>query len=203
MTPTNALLSQSIPLSTGSARRPDRSGALSYPHGRHPQLCGRQAQRQGRVCQHPRVLWSSLWCVSSFSSRNADAHSPCSALAFFRVEGVAIKLLHALPPVKKQGLKRILDEAGIDETYVPSCALPAPSLILSSAANCRLWISSSFQRTCGACAFATFGRTSRCSCRQLRSARARTTTSSFVRDRRPWRCLATGEWLLSLFLRPR
>ncbi|GAA5824324.1 hypothetical protein JCM11251_000377 [Rhodosporidiobolus azoricus] len=47
------------------------------------------------------------------------------ALAFFRIEGVALKLLRALPPVKRQGLKRILDEANVQETNLPSATLDA------------------------------------------------------------------------------
>ncbi|KAK4704827.1 hypothetical protein P7C70_g1391, partial [Phenoliferia sp. Uapishka_3] len=35
------------------------------------------------------------------------------ALAFFRIDGVALKLLRALPPVKRQGLLRILEDAGV------------------------------------------------------------------------------------------
>ena len=38
------------------------------------------------------------------------------ALAFFRIEGVALKLLRALPTVKRQFVKRVLEEAGISET---------------------------------------------------------------------------------------
>ncbi|GAA5859845.1 hypothetical protein JCM8547_004356 [Rhodosporidiobolus lusitaniae] len=41
------------------------------------------------------------------------------ALAFFRIEGVALKLLRALPPVKRHGLKRILEEVGVKETELP------------------------------------------------------------------------------------
>lgn len=37
------------------------------------------------------------------------------ALAFFRIEGVALKLLRSLPPIRRNCLRRILDEAGIDE----------------------------------------------------------------------------------------
>jgi hypothetical protein len=50
------------------------------------------------------------------------------ALAFFRIEGVALKLLRALPPVKRQGLKRILDEAGVKET----CVLLFPAITAQS-----------------------------------------------------------------------
>ncbi|KAH8921091.1 DUF1765-domain-containing protein [Atractiella rhizophila] len=41
------------------------------------------------------------------------------ALAFFRIDGVALKLLRALPPVKRGSLRRILGEAGLDETDLP------------------------------------------------------------------------------------
>ncbi|BGP33006.1 hypothetical protein JCM10296v2_004795 [Rhodotorula toruloides] len=41
------------------------------------------------------------------------------ALAFFRVEGVALKLLRALPTVKRQALRRVLEEAGVQETALP------------------------------------------------------------------------------------
>jgi len=37
------------------------------------------------------------------------------ALAFWRIEGVGLKLLRALPQVKRAGLKRILEEAGVNE----------------------------------------------------------------------------------------
>ncbi|GAA5861242.1 hypothetical protein JCM1840_003127 [Sporobolomyces johnsonii] len=47
------------------------------------------------------------------------------ALAFFRIEGVALKLLRALPPVKRQGLKRILEEAGVKEHELPPVDLEA------------------------------------------------------------------------------
>ncbi|GAA6043762.1 hypothetical protein JCM8097_006660 [Rhodosporidiobolus ruineniae] len=47
------------------------------------------------------------------------------ALSFFRVEGVALKLLRALPPVKRQGLKRILDETGVKESALPEADLDA------------------------------------------------------------------------------
>lgn len=53
----------------------------------------------------------------AFLTSNAGADVGLQALAFFRVEGVALKLLRALPPVKKQGLKRILEEEGINEKY--------------------------------------------------------------------------------------
>lgn len=46
-----------------------------------------------------------------------------AALAFFRIEGVAFKLLRALPPVKRQCLKRVLDEIGITEHQLPSVDL--------------------------------------------------------------------------------
>ncbi|GJN91395.1 hypothetical protein Rhopal_004416-T1 [Rhodotorula paludigena] len=45
------------------------------------------------------------------------------ALAFFRIAGVALKLLRALPPVKRLSLRRILQEAGVDENALP----PAPT----------------------------------------------------------------------------
>ncbi|BGP25489.1 proteophosphoglycan ppg4 [Rhodotorula toruloides] len=41
------------------------------------------------------------------------------ALAFFRVEGVALKLLRALPTVKRQALRRVLQETGIREDALP------------------------------------------------------------------------------------
>ncbi|GAA5890657.1 hypothetical protein JCM6882_000614 [Rhodosporidiobolus microsporus] len=47
------------------------------------------------------------------------------ALAFFRIEGVALKLLRALPPVKRQGLKRVLDEAEVQEHKLPPANLDA------------------------------------------------------------------------------
>ncbi|GAA5935019.1 uncharacterized protein JCM15063_003129 [Sporobolomyces koalae] len=47
------------------------------------------------------------------------------ALAFWRIEGVGLKLLRALPQVKRAGLKRILDEAGIDENRIPPVDLDA------------------------------------------------------------------------------
>lgn len=55
--------------------------------------------------------------VLAFSSR-------VFALAFFRLEGVALKLLRSLPPVKRQGLKRILEEAGVNEQCVPAGSSP-------------------------------------------------------------------------------
>ncbi|GAA5875165.1 hypothetical protein JCM3774_001659 [Rhodotorula dairenensis] len=42
------------------------------------------------------------------------------ALAFFRVDGVALKLIRALPPVKRLTLRRVLQEAGIDENALPA-----------------------------------------------------------------------------------
>ncbi|KAL8283286.1 hypothetical protein RQP46_005696 [Phenoliferia psychrophenolica] len=47
------------------------------------------------------------------------------ALAFFRIEGVAFKLLRALPPVKRLGLQRILEEAGVDPLHLPPVNLDA------------------------------------------------------------------------------
>ncbi|GAA5958532.1 hypothetical protein JCM21900_005428 [Sporobolomyces salmonicolor] len=47
------------------------------------------------------------------------------ALAFFRIEGVALKLLRALPPVKCSGLRRILEEAGVKEHELPPVNLEA------------------------------------------------------------------------------
>ncbi|GAA5976133.1 hypothetical protein JCM11641_003289 [Rhodosporidiobolus odoratus] len=47
------------------------------------------------------------------------------ALAFFRIEGVALKLLRALPPVKRHGLIRILEEAGVKENNLPPADLEA------------------------------------------------------------------------------
>ncbi|GAA5844902.1 hypothetical protein JCM9279_000039 [Rhodotorula babjevae] len=41
------------------------------------------------------------------------------ALSFFRIAGVGLKLLRALPPVKQQGLRRILAEAGVEENDLP------------------------------------------------------------------------------------
>lgn len=46
------------------------------------------------------------------------------ALAFWRIEGVAIKLLKALPSVKKHSLTRILGEAGIPEGCANLLYLP-------------------------------------------------------------------------------
>lgn len=37
------------------------------------------------------------------------------ALAFFRIDGVALKLIRALPPVKRLTLRRVLQEAGANE----------------------------------------------------------------------------------------
>ncbi|GAA6052088.1 hypothetical protein JCM3770_006625 [Rhodotorula araucariae] len=45
------------------------------------------------------------------------------ALAFFRIEGVALKLLRALPTVKRANMKRILEEAGIKEHELPPADL--------------------------------------------------------------------------------
>jgi hypothetical protein len=42
------------------------------------------------------------------------------ALAFFRIEGVALKLLRSLPSVKHSFLKRILLEVGTDEHHLPT-----------------------------------------------------------------------------------
>ncbi|GAA5992393.1 hypothetical protein JCM10908_000461 [Rhodotorula pacifica] len=42
------------------------------------------------------------------------------ALAFFRIDGVALKLIRALPPVKRLTLRRILQEAGADENALPA-----------------------------------------------------------------------------------
>lgn len=50
--------------------------------------------------------------VLSFSSR-------VFALVFFRIDGAGLTLLRALPPVKHQGLKRIMAEAGVEEKCVP------------------------------------------------------------------------------------
>ncbi|SGY14510.1 BQ5605_C010g06213 [Microbotryum silenes-dioicae] len=45
------------------------------------------------------------------------------ALSFFRIEGVALKLLKALPPIKKAYLRRILEEVGVDEYNLPAIDL--------------------------------------------------------------------------------
>ncbi|KAK4054082.1 hypothetical protein OIV83_001107 [Microbotryomycetes sp. JL201] len=45
------------------------------------------------------------------------------ALAFFRIEGVAFKLLRALPRVKRQCFSRVLAEAGIKEDNLPTVNL--------------------------------------------------------------------------------
>lgn len=45
------------------------------------------------------------------------------ALAFFRIDGVALKLIRALPPVKRLTLRRILQEAGVDEKFVSTPCL--------------------------------------------------------------------------------
>ncbi|KAM0789642.1 hypothetical protein ACM66B_000446 [Microbotryomycetes sp. NB124-2] len=45
------------------------------------------------------------------------------ALAFFRIEGVALKLLRALPRVKRQCFTRVLAEAGIREHQLPTVNL--------------------------------------------------------------------------------
>jgi hypothetical protein len=42
------------------------------------------------------------------------------AVAFFRIEGVGLKLLRLLPVVKRQDLKRILQEVGIPSLYAHS-----------------------------------------------------------------------------------
>ncbi|BGP17250.1 hypothetical protein JCM10213v2_005268 [Rhodosporidiobolus nylandii] len=47
------------------------------------------------------------------------------ALAFFRIPGVAVKLLRALPPVKRHGLERILEEAGVKKNDLPPADLDA------------------------------------------------------------------------------
>ncbi|GAA5988306.1 hypothetical protein JCM5350_002850 [Sporobolomyces pararoseus] len=47
------------------------------------------------------------------------------AIAFWRIEGVGLKLLRALPQVKRAGLKRVLEEAGIDENDLPPVDLEA------------------------------------------------------------------------------
>ncbi|GAA5959194.1 hypothetical protein JCM10213_000611, partial [Rhodosporidiobolus nylandii] len=47
------------------------------------------------------------------------------ALAFFRIPGVAVKLLRALPPVKRHGLERILQEAGVKKNDLPPADLDA------------------------------------------------------------------------------
>ncbi|GAA6012848.1 hypothetical protein JCM11491_006199 [Sporobolomyces phaffii] len=41
------------------------------------------------------------------------------AIAFWRIEGVGLKLLRALPQVKRTGLKRVLEEAGFDDKNIP------------------------------------------------------------------------------------
>ena len=40
------------------------------------------------------------------------------AIAFFRIEGVGIKLLRLLPQVKRQDLKRVLQEIGVNARSV-------------------------------------------------------------------------------------
>ncbi|KAK4054299.1 hypothetical protein OIO90_003532 [Microbotryomycetes sp. JL221] len=45
------------------------------------------------------------------------------ALAFFRIEGVAVKLLRALPRVKRQCFSRVLAEAGVKESQLPTVNL--------------------------------------------------------------------------------
>ena len=45
------------------------------------------------------------------------------AIAFFRIEGVGIKLLRLLPQVKRQDLKRILQEMGVNTRFVMSQTL--------------------------------------------------------------------------------
>ncbi|GAA5960117.1 hypothetical protein JCM3765_002478 [Sporobolomyces pararoseus] len=47
------------------------------------------------------------------------------AIAFWRIEGVGLKLLRALPQVKRAGLKRVLEEAGMDENNIPPSDLEA------------------------------------------------------------------------------
>ncbi|TKA58533.1 hypothetical protein B0A53_00274 [Rhodotorula sp. CCFEE 5036] len=42
------------------------------------------------------------------------------ALAFFRIDGVALKLIRALPPVKRLTLRRVLQEAGANENALPA-----------------------------------------------------------------------------------
>jgi hypothetical protein len=58
------------------------------------------------------------------------------ALAFFRIEGVAYRLLRALPVVKRQYLRRILDEAGVvDNALSPVNKAAFPSHLLPLCLN--------------------------------------------------------------------
>ncbi|GAA5876682.1 hypothetical protein JCM16303_003625 [Sporobolomyces ruberrimus] len=54
------------------------------------------------------------------------------AIAFWRIDGVGVKLLRALPQVKRAGLKRVLDEAGLSEHNIPAVDLEAFPPHLSS-----------------------------------------------------------------------
>lgn len=40
------------------------------------------------------------------------------ALAFFRIEGVGLKLLRALPPIKRLCVRRLMIEAGLEDKCV-------------------------------------------------------------------------------------
>jgi hypothetical protein len=64
------------------------------------------------------LVVSSVRFESAMRARGLGSLIYHAALAFFRIEGVALKLLRALPPVKRQCLKRVLDEAGVNEQCV-------------------------------------------------------------------------------------
>lgn len=62
----------------------------------------------------PRCLGRPLLptCVAAVYANTLVFSGRMLALAFFRLEGVAHKLLSSLPPVKRTALKRVLDELG-------------------------------------------------------------------------------------------
>lgn len=67
------------------------------------------------VCSH--LYGTDIKYLSAVYANTLVFSGRVFALAFFRIEGVALKLLRALPPVKRLGLQRILEEAGIN----PQC----------------------------------------------------------------------------------
>lgn len=103
------------------------------------------------------------------------------ALAFFRIEGVALKLLRALPSVKRQFLTRVLDEAGVQEESVFFLLFP-PTVttetdIVNALVRCLKSTLKHFLRTCGVYAFEISGHMSRYFYRLFRNRQLRTITS--------------------------
>ncbi|KPV76862.1 uncharacterized protein RHOBADRAFT_51847 [Rhodotorula graminis WP1] len=79
---------------------------------------------EGQRCYRSSLLHMLGYAVEKLDHKAVYANiltfsSRVLALAFFRIDGVALKLLRALPPVKQQGLRRIMGEAGVDENNLP------------------------------------------------------------------------------------